>query len=70
MKVIYDPATDTLSLILRDEPITESDEVEDGIILDYDRNGKVVSIEMLDASQNVSEPLGISYELKAMEKAA
>lgn len=64
MKVVYDPETDTLSIILRSEPVAESDEVRESLIIDYDRKGKVVSIEMLDATENVSEPKGISYELK------
>jgi len=36
MKVIYDRDADTLSLILKDAPIEESDEVKEGIILDFD----------------------------------
>ena len=64
MKVIYDPETDTLSIILKDAKIVESDEVRDGVIVDYGANGKVVSIEILDASEHTSEPQGIVYELK------
>ena len=64
MKVIYDPETDTLSLIFRDETIKESDELREGVIVDYGENGKVVSIEMLNASENVKEPNGIIYELR------
>ena len=69
MKVIFDPETDTLSIILRDVKIVESDEVKEGIIVDYGKDGKVVSIEILDASEQVSEPQGILYELKGKEKA-
>lgn len=64
MKVIYDPQTDTLSVILRDAPIRESDELREGVIIDYGEDGKIVSIELLDASENVASPQGISYELK------
>ena len=64
MKIIYDRETDTLSLILSDDKITESDELRDGIILDYNSQGKVISVEILDASKNISEPTAISYELK------
>lgn len=64
MKVIYDPETDTLSIILKDAEIVESDEVRDGVIVDYGKNGKVVSIEILDASEHTTEPQGIVYELK------
>lgn len=64
MKVIYDPETDTLTLILREEPVAESDEVREGIIIDYGRDGRVVSLEVLDASEHVAEPQAIAYELK------
>ncbi len=64
MKVIYDPETDSLTIIFRDETIAESDELKEGIIVDYDSNGKVISIELLDASKQVAEPKSIHYELK------
>lgn len=64
MKVIYDPETDTLTLILREEPVAESDEVREGIIIDYGRDGRIVSLEVLDASEHVAEPRAIAYELK------
>ncbi len=69
MKVIYDPETNTLSLILREAAIKESEEIREGIIIDYGEDGRVVSIEMLDASENVSEPHGIFYELKERKAA-
>ena len=50
MKVIYDKETDTLSIILRQGTVSESDEVREGMILDYDKAGQLVSIELLDAS--------------------
>jgi len=31
MKVIFDPETDTLSIIFRDDKISESDEIREGI---------------------------------------
>lgn len=64
MKVIYDPDTDTLSLLLRDEPVAESDELREGLIIDYGGDGRIVSVEVLDASENVSEPQGIAYEMR------
>lgn len=64
MKVIYDPETDTLDLIFRDEPVAESDEAREGVIMDYGRDGKLVSIEVLDASEHVREPGIIIYEAK------
>lgn len=65
MKVIYDPETDTLSLIFREIDIAESDEIKEGIIIDYGKDGKVVSIEVLNASFHLSEPRSMVYEVKA-----
>ena len=64
MNVIYDPETDTLSIIFRKTKISESDELRDGIIIDYGQDGKTVSMEILDASEQVLEPQRIFYELK------
>ncbi|MBN2209512.1 MAG: DUF2283 domain-containing protein [Candidatus Coatesbacteria bacterium] len=64
MKGIYDRETDTLTLIFRDVKVDESDEIRPGIIFDYDADGALVSVEILDASRNVSEPLSFAYEVK------
>ena len=63
MKVVYDPETDTLNFILSDAEIEESDEVKEGVIVDYDKKGKIVSIEVLEASKHSKKPLEISYEV-------
>lgn len=53
MKVIYDQETDTLSIILTDGKVAESDEARPGMILDYDKSGRLLSIELLDTSDQV-----------------
>jgi uncharacterized protein YuzE len=63
MRVVYDAQTDTLSIILNDRPIIESDEEKPGVILDYDADGNLVSMEILDASARVSQPTQMVYEL-------
>ena len=60
MKVNYDARTDTLTVILRDAPVAESDEDKPGVILDYDDAGNLVSIEVLDASKRVEEPRSVT----------
>ena len=69
MKVIFDTETDSLSLIFREDKIAESDEVREGVIIDYSKDGKIVSMEILDASEQISEPKGILFELNGKEKA-
>ena len=63
MKVIYDTQTDTLTIILKDADVAESDEEKNGIIIDYDVRGDVVSLEILDAKTRVTQPLQMVYEL-------
>ena len=63
MKIIYNSGTDTLFLLLKDTPVAESDELRKGFIVDYDKSGKIVSLEILDASEIVSEPNEIFYKI-------
>ena len=63
MKVIYDQAANTLTIILTENPIAESDEDKPGVILDYDDQGNLVSLEILDASRRVSIPSEIEYQV-------
>ena len=66
MRVIYDAQTDTLTIILNEAPVAESDEDKPGIILDYDVDGNVVSLEVLDASRRVAQPTQMVYELAGL----
>ncbi len=60
MKVIYDPEMDIL-VSLRDATVAESDQDKPGVILDYDGSGNVVSLEILDASKGVEDPMSVEY---------
>lgn len=65
MKVIYDKETDTLSIVLRPGKVAESDEARPGVILDYDKSGRLLSIELLDASEHVHGPQSVEFALAA-----
>lgn len=66
MKVVYDQKLDTLTIILAETPVAESDEDKPGVILDYDGKGNLVSLEILDASRRVSVPSKIEYQVSPM----
>jgi uncharacterized protein YuzE len=51
MKIAYDKATDSLYIHLCDRPSVDSDEMNDGVVLDYDANGTLVGIDVQHASQ-------------------
>jgi len=61
MKVVYDPEVDVLSVLLSDALVAESDRDKPGVILDYDAGGNVVSLEILDASTRVANPMSVEY---------
>ena len=64
MKLSYAQETDSLTIILHEGEFSESDELREGVIVDFDREGRVVAIEILNASRHADEPLAFSYELK------
>jgi uncharacterized protein YuzE len=66
MKVIYDHETDTLTIVFSQASIVESDEDKPGVILDYDAEGNLVSLEILDASRRVVVPSQIEYQFTPM----
>jgi uncharacterized protein YuzE len=53
MKITYDAATDTLTVVLRDATARISAEERSGVILDYDAEGRLIALEVLDASARV-----------------
>jgi uncharacterized protein YuzE len=63
MKFIYEPEVDVLRVIFREAPLAESDEDKSGVILDYDAEGHVVGLEILDASKTMDNPKKVDFAL-------
>ena len=61
MKITYDPWVDVLRIIFSAVAIEESDEDKPGIIMDYDTEGNIVGMEILDASQRMENPRSLEY---------
>ena len=60
MKTLYVPEDDALYVRFSDSRVVESEEIRPGVVLDYDDQGRIVAIELLDASEHVAE--GFSVE--------
>jgi uncharacterized protein YuzE len=63
MNVTYDPRTDTLSVVFKEGPVAESDENKPGVILDYDADGGLMGLEILDASRHVTDLNGVQFKV-------
>ena len=53
MKLNYHPDTDSLYIDLSERPSVESREISEGVVLDYDSGGRLVGIDIDNASQKV-----------------
>lgn len=63
MKIKYSRETDCLVVRLSEAKVYESDEFKPGIILDFDEQGNIVRIEILDASSRTDIPSKFEYEV-------
>jgi len=61
MKITYDPEVDVIRIIFSNAPIEESDEEKPGVILDFDKAGNIVGMEILDASRRMENPRTVEY---------
>ena len=59
MKITYDAEVDVLRIVFSNTPIEESDEDKPGVILDYDKDGNIVGLEILDASRRMENPRSV-----------
>jgi uncharacterized protein YuzE len=62
MKITIDEENDALYFRLDESPIIESEEVQPGIILDYDEKGQPIGIEIMGIKKRI--PAG---ELKKLQ---
>jgi uncharacterized protein YuzE len=64
MKLHFDEKADALYLRLDDSEITESEEVEPGIMLDFNDKNQVIGVEILRVKQRVPNANLKQFELK------
>ncbi|MCX5905067.1 MAG: DUF2283 domain-containing protein [Proteobacteria bacterium] len=51
MRIHYSHDADALYIRLKEVPIESTDEITEDIIMDYDKSGNVIGIEILSASE-------------------
>jgi len=65
MKISYDRETDSLTITLCHEPVSESDEIRPDVIADLAADGTIVRFEILQASRLVEDPDRVTLEIAA-----
>lgn len=68
MRIDYDGETDTLRIVLRDAAVRQSEEERSGVILDYDAEGQLIALEVLDASTRVDTVDGVQLRVRQSAK--
>lgn len=53
MRIHYDKKQDAVYIRFNENRYSESDEIKEGIIFDYDKKNKIIGIEILDVSKNL-----------------
>ena len=54
MEISYDPEVNVLNIQLQKGNYEKSRELDDRIIIDYSTDGKIMNIEILDATKRIS----------------
>ena len=70
MKLSFDPETDSLYIHLNDKPGVDSDEIADGVILDFDADGSLVGIDVQHARLRADLSRLLVTKLPLMELSA
>lgn len=72
MKIEYSREADAIYVYFKEEYAATSREIEDGVVLDFDKNGQIIGIEVLDASQrfSLSDIVNVSIVNLPVETAA
>jgi uncharacterized protein YuzE len=61
MKVVYDLEKDILQISFIETIIEETAQIAPGLVFDYDEDGNVIGLELINASTKVDNPYAISY---------
>jgi len=69
MKVTFDASVDILYIRLRDGDYADSDEISDGIVVDFDKQGKPMAIEILNASSLLGQADRVMLEYTRVPQA-
>ena len=70
MKIEYSKEADAIYVYFKEEYVSKSKEIEDGVVIDFDANGQLIGIEVLDVSQrfSLSDIVNVNIENLPLER--
>ena len=63
MKVKYDKENDIVVIVFSENKVVDSEEKKPGLIFDFADDGSIVSIEVMNASSQMTFPFKMEYEV-------
>ncbi|MFZ0428699.1 MAG: DUF2283 domain-containing protein [Acidobacteriota bacterium] len=70
MRIEYDREVDALYIRIQEKEVAQSKEVSDDVVLDLDERGRIIGLEVLDATQHysLSDIFNLSTENLILDK--
>ena len=70
MRIEYDREGDALYIRIQEKEVAQSKEVSDDVVLDLDEQGRIIGLEVLDATQHysLSDIFNLSTENLILDK--
>lgn len=64
MKIEYSKEADAFYVYFKEEYVAKSKEIEDGVVIDFDKDNQIIGIEVLDVSRrfSISDIVNVSIE--------
>ncbi|ADC69240.1 Protein of unknown function DUF2283 [Methanocaldococcus sp. FS406-22] len=67
MKIRYDPKSDILYILIKEGDVSDTDEIDEDVWIEYDKDGNIIGIELWNAGEKVIG--NILKEIKNLDKA-
>lgn len=70
MRISYNEADDAMYIRFSEVEYYQSDEVRDGLILDFDKEGRIIAVELLDVSKRLPKASldSLNFEISHPER--
>lgn len=63
MKITYDKSADAMYIRLSDSDVITSTQNSPGVVIDFDSDGNIVGIEIIEISKRTDSPEKLIYEV-------